>query len=316
MGKIVCIRKLTEQDRKRVQEIAPGYEIVQTSPDTLAGHLPDAEIILGWSRSVIDGCLVAGTKLKWVQNWGAGVDKFPIQRLADCGVTLTTASGVHANPISETIFAMMLAFSRNVHQAIRNQEKKVWGVKTGMNEVHGATIGIVGVGAIGEEVARLAKAFGMTVLGVRRSGGQSPHVDRMYDSSGLDDVLAESDYLVVTVPSTEETRHMFGEPQFAKMKPSAIFINIGRGATTDTEALIAALRNGTIAGAGLDVFEQEPLPATSPLWDMDNVIMTPHNSGATVHYDSRGMDIFIANLKHYIETGRPKQNVVDYSRQY
>lgn len=229
---------------------------------------------------------------------------------------MTNASGVHSYPISETIFAMMLAFSRKLHLAIRDQARQTWGKYGDLYEIHGATLGVIGVGAIGEETARLAKAFGMNVLGVRRSGGHSPHVDRMVDNSGLDDVLRQSDFVINTLPLTEQTRHMFGRRQFELMKNTSFYINIGRGGTTDTEALIEALRSGSIAGAGLDVFEQEPLPPGSPLWEMDNVIMTPHNSGATVHYEDRAMDIFEQNLQQFIRTGRPSKNVVDFGKQY
>jgi phosphoglycerate dehydrogenase-like enzyme len=138
----------------------------------------------------------------------------------------------------------------------------------------------------------------------------------MYTNEGLDEVLQMSDVIVVTVPLTAETRYMFGARQFALMKPTAIFINIGRGGTTDTEALIEALKNGVIGCAGLDVFEQEPLPESSPLWQMDSVIVTPHNSGSTVHYEDRGMSIFLENLNHFLQSGRPGLNVVDFDKQY
>ncbi|WP_348635142.1 D-2-hydroxyacid dehydrogenase [Paenibacillus sp. PvP091] len=174
----------------------------------------------------------------------------------------------------------------------------------------------MGVGAIGEETARLAKAFGMNVLGFRRSGKSSPYVDRMYDRHGLDELLAASDYIVVTLPLTKETGHLIGRREFQWMKSSAFFINIGRGATTDTDALINALQEGVIAGAGLDVFEQEPLPESSPLWGMEQVIMTPHNSGSTVYYDERVVELFLHNLRDYVEGREPSLNRVDLEKQY
>ncbi|WP_248925184.1 D-2-hydroxyacid dehydrogenase [Paenibacillus hamazuiensis] len=317
MRKIVCVHGLTEEQANKVRQAAPDFELVFGKEKELwLPHLKDAEVLVGWDSAAADEVLQPDSKLRWVQNWGAGVDRFPLDRLAAAGVDLTTASGVHAYPIAETVFAMMLSLTRKLHASIRFQLQKKWENPGSLGEIHEKTIGIIGVGAIGEEVARLAKAFRMTVLGLRRSGEPSAWVDRMYGAGGLAEVLGESDFVVVTVPSTDETRHMFGREQFAQMKCSAVFINIGRGATTDTEALIEALRRGEIGGAGLDVFEEEPLPDSSPLWEMDNVIMTPHNSGATVHYHERAFDIFMQNLQDYIKGRKPSLNRVDYARQY
>jgi phosphoglycerate dehydrogenase-like enzyme len=317
MPKMVCVHTLEEEQVEKIRQMAPDWEIVHSKDkELLLTHLKDAEIVMDWNDTARAECLQPGTKLRWVQNWGAGVDQFPLDALAARGIFLTTASGVHAFPISEVIFTMMLAFTRKLHLSIRHQLEAAWQSTAPHGEIHGKTIGVIGVGAIGEETARLAKAFGMKVLGVRRSGEPAEYVDQMYDNSGLDTVLAESDFLVVTLPLTKETKHMFSKPQFDRMKPTAMFINIGRGGTTDTEALVQALKDGTIAGAGLDVFEQEPLPATSPLWGMDNVIMTPHNSGSTDRYGERVVDIFLHNLKEYLQGREPSLNRVDYNKQY
>jgi phosphoglycerate dehydrogenase-like enzyme len=156
----------------------------------------------------------------------------------------------------------------------------------------------------------------MKILGVRRSGKPSQYVDQMFDNLGLDEVLRLSDYIIVTLPLTPETYRLFGRREFGLMKSSAYFINIGRGGTTDTDALLEALYEGKIAGAGLDVFEQEPLPETSPLWKMDNVIITPHNSGSTVYYDDRAMKIFMKNIRAYLHNGKPSHNLVDFDKHY
>lgn len=317
MSKIVCVHALTDEQVERIRQTAPGWELVHGKEKELwAGHLKDAEIVVDWKEACKTECLQPDSKLRWVQNWGAGVDRMPLGELAERGIWLTNASGVHAFPISETILAMMLGFTRKLHLSIRHQLKSEWKGTGTLGEIHGKTMGIIGVGAIGEETARLGKAFGMQVLGVRRSGRPSEFVDRMYDNDGLDAVLEQSDYVVVTVPATDESRHMFGRRQFGRMKPTAMFINIGRGATTDTEALIDALQNGTIAGAGLDVYEHEPLPDSSPLWQMDNVIMTPHNSGSTDQYNERAFEIFLHNLQDYVQGKAPSRNRVDYERQY
>jgi phosphoglycerate dehydrogenase-like enzyme len=309
---------LPDEQYDRIREAAPDWQIIQRSNESSLWkvHLKEAEIVLGWSHSAAEEILAPDSKLRWVQNWGAGVDKMPLNEFARLGVIVTNASGVHAFPISETILAMMMMFARELHTAVRYQGRKEWGDFGSLKEIHNQTVGIIGVGAIGEETARLAKAFGMKVFGVRMSGRPSLHVDRMFDISGLKEVLKESDYVVVTLPLTSETRHMFGRSQFRLMKSTAYFINIGRGGTTDTNALVEALQEKTIAGAALDVFEQEPLPLENPLWGMDNVIITPHNAGSTAQYDSRAMDIFLCNLQDYVEGRAPSVNRVDLEKQY
>lgn len=168
-------------------------------------------------------------------------------------------------------------------------------------EIHENTIGIIGVGTIGKETAKIAKAFGMKVLGLRHSGKAEEYVDEIYTSNQLDLLLPKCDYVVVTLPLTKETFHLFGAEQFKQMKTSAYFINIGRGEIVNEEDLVMALKDGEIAGAGLDVFEKEPLSVDSPLWGMENAIITPHTAGPTEHYNKRVVeDILIPNLKDYI----------------
>ncbi|WP_138495501.1 D-2-hydroxyacid dehydrogenase [Paenibacillus pinistramenti] len=318
MGTIIAVRPLEERFRKQIQDAAPGWELIDGSDkEKMLARLPDAEVLLGWKSSSADILLRQDSSLKWIQNWSAGVEHMPLQRFKELGITLTNASGVHPFPISEHIFAMLLSLTRRVHTAIRNQAAHTWGVsEEGMGEAHGRTIGILGVGAIGSETARLAKAFQMTVLGLRHSGKPDPWVDRMYEPSGLNELLAECDYVVNCLPHTKDTDKIMGEAQFAAMKRGACYINIGRGATTDTAALVAALQNGTVGAAGLDVFEEEPLPQDHPLWDMEQVILTPHISGASASYTERLVSIFTENLRLYVQGQAPGLNVVDLEKQY
>src|SRR5690606_3587844 len=216
------------------------------------------------------------SKLRWLQSWSAGVNNMPLDEMEKSNILLTSANGVHAYPISETIFALMLGLTRKIHSYVRNQQEKKWHHSNMKLEIHEKTIGIVGVGHIGKETAKIAKAFGMTVLGVRHSGRDEEFVDEMYTTDQLSEVLPRCDYVVLTLPLTEETRHLFGADEFRRMKSSAFFINIGRGEIVVEEELIEALQSGEIAGAGLDVFTKEPLPEDSPLWDFENVIVTPH----------------------------------------
>jgi phosphoglycerate dehydrogenase-like enzyme len=315
--KIVIVQDISEAHEKQIRSVAKDWELIHgKDSEVWLPHLDDAEIVVGWNSTVAKHCLQPDSQLRWVQNWGAGVDKMPLAAMEEFGVILTNSSGVHPNPISETVFGMMLGLTRNIHLSVRNQLKHKWESVGELGEIHGKTIGIIGAGSIGLEIAKLSKVFGMKVIGVKKTISESVYVDHMVTLEHLDEVLAESDYVVVTLPHTRETNQVLGRDQFAMMKPTAYFINIGRGGTVDTQALIEALQSGKIAGAGLDVFEVEPLPEDSPLWDLDNVIMTPHNSGNTIYYQDRAMHIFVRNLMDYVEGREPQLNRVDFNEQY
>ncbi|TVY10562.1 D-2-hydroxyacid dehydrogenase [Paenibacillus cremeus] len=315
--KIVVVHAVRPEHEAQIRRIAPEFELFHSKDkEALKSELRDAEIVAGWNSLAEAECFEPDAKLRWVQNWGAGVDRMPLHRFAERQVVLSNASGVHPNPISESVLAMMLALTRGVHRSIQNQGKRYWKPLNQLGEMHGKTVGIIGVGAIGTEIAKLCKAFDMRVIGVKRTAEPVANVDRMVTLEQLDEVLVESDYVVSTLPLTQETEQLFGAEQFARMKPTAYYINIGRGKTTHTKALIEALQKGELAGAGLDVFETEPLPESDPLWELDNVIITAHNSGSTQQYEDRAMEIFLHNLKDYVAGRTPSRNVVDLERQY
>ena len=270
---------------------------------------PEVDVLFGqnpgqWQKKL--------PNLKWAQQPGAGADWlsfFP--DFINSDVILTNASGVHAIPISEHILALMFALSRKVHYSVKNQLKHSWDRRGRLGEIEGSTMGLLGLGAIGAKTAEKAKALGMNVLGFRRNPEKpAPNVDKMYGSDGLNELLSQSDWVVVTVAATPETNGLIGETQLKAMKTSAHVINIARGKVIDEAVLIKALNEKWIAGAGLDVFEKEPLPEDSPLWDMKNVIITPHFAGATPFYIDRLVDIFTENLKRY-QAGEPLINVVN-----
>lgn len=317
MKSIVVLTSVPESYVQQIREDFPGWNVVH-SPDGQQDReiIRQAEIIIGWNGMAAEICLAGRSDLRWVHSWGAGVDGMPLAKFKDRNIILTNASGVHANPISETIIALMLSLTRKIHTNVYNQIKHDWKPKSWLPEMHGKTMGLLGVGSIGDETARLAKAFRMRVIGFRRSGKPAPHVDEMVDKDGLDYLVREADYLVNTLPLTPETRHMINQDVFSKMRASAYYINIGRGGTTDTDALIAAVKSGQIAGAGLDVFEEEPLPADSPLWDMPQIIILPHETGLTEHYSQRAMDIFMENMQEYSSGRMPRRNLVDLDRGY
>ncbi|MFT4415902.1 D-2-hydroxyacid dehydrogenase [Fredinandcohnia humi] len=318
MSKLIITQNIDTHYKTLIQDLIPDWEIVIGRDSTIwLEHLQDADVILGWKNEILEQCLQQESKLQWVQSWSAGVNSMPLQELEDRNILLTSANGVHAYPISETIFALMLGLTRKIHTYVKNQQEKKWHHSDLKLEIHEKTVGVIGVGAIGRETAKIAKAFGMNVLGVRNSGKSEDFVDEMYSSSQLHEVLPKCDYVVVTLPLTKDTHHLFGAKEFREMKDTSFFINIGRGEIVKEEELIEALRSGEIAGAGLDVFTKEPLQADSPLWNMENVIITPHTSGSTENYTKRVIeDIFIPNLKHYINGKKLPLNLVDYKKGY
>jgi phosphoglycerate dehydrogenase-like enzyme len=318
MRKMVITRNIDQDYIPQIQAIIPDWElIVGKDKNIWQEHVKDAEIIAGWNKGLEEYCLAPQSKLKWLQSWSAGVDNLPLEGLNSRNIYLTSANGVHAYPISETIFALVLGLTRKIHTYVKNQQKKTWHHAHMGQEIHGKTVGIIGVGTIGKETAKIAKAFGMRILGVRHSGKPVDYVDEMYTPDQLDLLLPKCDYVVVTLPLTKETNQMFGAEQFKQMKTSTFFINIGRGEIVVETDLIQALRERTIAGAGLDVFETEPLSSESPFWEMENVIVTPHTSGSTEHYNQRVIEnILIPNLKEYLSGSLPPINLVNFSKGY
>ncbi|MGD7009692.1 D-2-hydroxyacid dehydrogenase [Metabacillus sp. 84] len=317
MQKLIIGQNLNDSYVKQIQEVIPDWKIIAGRDASVwERDIQGAEVIAGWRKEMAN-YLKDASRLRWIQSWSAGVNSMPLEELKRKSIALTSANGVHAYPISETIFALMLGLSRNIHAYVRNQQEKRWhhaGLKL---EIHNKTIGILGIGAIGKETAKIAKAFNMKVLGMRYSGRPEEFVDEMYTPDKLHSLLPECDYVVVTLPLTKDTKQLFGKKQFRMMKNSAFFINIGRGDIVEEKELISALHEKEIAGAGLDVFEQEPLEENSPLWEMENVIITPHTAGSTEYYDERVIgDIFLPNLKKYIAGKEPDLNRVDFEKGY
>ncbi|MEW4286294.1 D-2-hydroxyacid dehydrogenase [Priestia koreensis] len=314
---LIVAQNIAESYAEKIKKIVPDWNvIVGKDPSVWENDFSDAEVIIGWKKAM-EQHLSQTKSLKWIQTWSAGVNSLPLEDLSKKNVTITSANGVHAYPISETIFAFMLGLTRKIHTYVQNQQEKKWHHGDLKLEIHGKTVGILGIGAIGKETAKIAKAFGMNVIGMRHSGKDADYVDQMYKPEQLNELLPQCDYVVVTLPLTDDTHRLIGKEQFQAMKNTAFFINIGRGDIVIEEELIDALQNEEILGAGLDVFEHEPLQETSPLWEMDNVIITPHTAGSTEHYEQRVIeDIFLPNLKSYVENSTPSINVVDYKKGY
>ena len=291
-------------------------------PDRAAAEreLPEADVVLGWAvrRENFATC----ERLRWVHLTAAGVGSVLFPELAASDVILTNSRGLHAVSIAEHVLGVMLALVRNLHLARDAQREKrwtqdqMWLEPPPLRELHGATLGLVGLGAIGSAIAVRARAFGMRVIAVRRRPSRSAGVvEESWGPERLGDLCAQSDFVVFCAPLTGETRGMLGAAEIARMRPGTFVLNIGRGAVIDEPALIAALQENRIAGAGLDVFAEEPLPESSPLWSMPNVIVTPHISGFGPRLWERAMEIFARNLRAFLD-GTPMENVVDKAAGY
>ncbi len=311
---------ITDRQLAEAQALLPDWKtIVTRDVEALAPDFDEVEIAAGWLKPAD---LLRLANLRWAQHWAAGVDAFTGNPdIVAKQFMLTNGSGVHAIPITEHILAYLLSFARGLHCAVRAQVKREWGkpddpCRDDIFELPGKTMVLIGVGAIGERTARMATALGVHVIGVRRDPSKGAKtITEMVSPDRLLEVLPRADFVVMTVPLTEATRGMIGEPELQAMKRSAIVINIGRGGTIQEEALIRALQEGRIGGAGLDVFENEPLPQDSPLWDMSNVIITSHYAGHNPYYNERALNIFLDNLHHYI-AGTALHNVVDMDAGY
>ncbi len=334
MARVVLISGPIEQAWvERLKRVSPDLTIEhQPSLPSQDSLWQEVEIVYGVPRKL--PTVEQAPHLRWVQLYSAGADRLMDNPLFQTDVMFTTASGVHSINIAEYVFAMTQAWYRKLPQLFVWKQSKEWGrdkesIESSIEELHGETIGIVGYGSIGRQVARLAQAYGLRVLAMQHgtnhkdTGYQFPNVgdpegtipEKYYTFDQLHDMLQECDVVVVSVPLTTETKAMFNAEAFQAMKESAFFVNIARGDVCDETALISALKQKQIAGAALDVFQQEPLPATSPLWDLPNVLMSPHDSGVTPHYNERAATIFEANLRRYL-AGQPLYNLVDKKRGY
>ncbi len=304
---------LLKKYQKKIQLLVPTATITVASPDLkiFSQLAKKAEIVIGMADAVSD--ISHFPQLKWLHLTSAGANALG-KEIINSDIVVTNSSGVHPIPISEHVLGLMLMLSRGLQKAVKvqiTQQKWVRDINYYQpSELAGKQLLVVGMGRIGERVARLGEAFEMQVTGVVRDPSRHQTSFRLASEKDLAAELKKSDYVVNCLPSTPETVGLFDKKMLSKFKKRSFFINIGRGDTMDEKELILALISGQIAGAGLDVFEKEPLPSSSPLWKMENVIITPHYSGANPHYFERMMEIFLTNFKAYIEK-HPLPNQVD-----
>jgi phosphoglycerate dehydrogenase-like enzyme len=307
---LLILDSQADEYKRALEPEFPELDIRPCKTETEVGDfIGKANILLTFSIS--DPLIQKAVNLKWILALGTGVDAILGLPSLPKGVLLTSTRGIHGPQMSELAMLLMLALTRRFPDTVRNQDKAVWERWPG-ELLWTKKVGILGLGAVGEDIARKCKAFGMTVYGINRSEKHVDAVDRFFGLDGLLLVATEVDYFIVVVPLTGETRGMVGAEVISAMKPGAYLLNLARGPVVDEKALVRALESGSLAGAGLDVFDEEPLPQSHLFWKMKNVIVTPHIGGASPFYVEQVLPIFRENLRRYLEGERHSLiNVVD-----
>ncbi len=296
---------------QRLQAEFPALQfLLARHPAALPADAAEADALISFAIGLKDEFFRDAKNLKWIQCLATGVDhvlRYPSLRP---GVLLTSGRGIHGAPMRETVVYLMMGVSRGVARLVADQKAHVWDRRL-YSLFNGKTAVIVGVGVVGIAIGRLLQAFGMHVVGVTRTPRALEGFDETMSTERLQEAVRRADFLINVLPANADNALLFNAAVFAAMKPSAYYISAGRGQTVDEAALIAALREGRIAGAGLDVFQTEPLPTDSPFWDLPNVFITPHLGGYTSEYEDLIMPLIVDNMRAFL-AGRPDemQNIV------
>jgi phosphoglycerate dehydrogenase-like enzyme len=299
----ICFAHVAYQLQERFTPRQTGIEsFMVRTPAEFERRIGDADVVVVsgmWRNELLD----KAPRLRFIQSIGAGTDQFDREKLKQRGIRLASAQGVNVNAVSEHVMALILAISRRLPEARDNQSKHVWrGMISDLNkredELGGKTLLIFGLGGIGGRLAHLAKAFGMRVIGIKRDPAKgSEAADEVHATSQFKTILPQADFVALTCPLTKETENVINADALSRMKTSACLISAARGRCVDEPALIKALQSNQIAGAGIDVTVEEPLPTSSPLWDLPNVLITPHTAGETRRYEENVLDILVDNLE-------------------
>ncbi|WNF36707.1 D-2-hydroxyacid dehydrogenase [Bacillaceae bacterium IKA-2] len=315
--KVVSSAKLKTEQKENLINNYPDLRfhffknIEEASEDLL-----DADILITYGEDLTTEIIKKVECLKWIMVISAGLDKMPFQIIKKKGILVTNAKGIHKIPMAEYTIAMILQVARQAKKVIENEQSHIWDRRVSMTELSGKTLGILGAGAIGAQIATYARVFNMKIIGFNRSGRRVEGFDEIVTKETLDKLLMKSDFIVSVLPSTAETVGILNKHTFKLMKKSATFINIGRGKNVVEEDLIVALKSGEISHAVLDVFGQEPLPQEHAFWEMNNVTVTPHISGISAKYLPRAIEIFETNLKVFLDGGKDYLNIVDLDKGY
>ncbi len=312
----ICVTsKVAEGFGRRIRSLSPDIEIIAMDED--GSVTPDVDAVEAFflsedvfgHRDMFRRAMqfTERPEFKWFHASSAGIDYWVFDQIIERGHTLTHSPGLHAPPIAEWVVGYMLHHVKRMRAHADSQTKHAW-LRTGSDELGGKTLGIVGYGGIGAEAARLLQPFGVRVIATKRTPVEAPHLDELFPPDRLHDLLAQSDFVLLALPLTDESRALIGAPELGAMKPEAVLINVARGAIIDEPALIDALQSGTIAAAVLDVAAKEPLPDDSPLWDLPNCVITPHDSGSSPRSFERTTEHFLKNLARYVK-GQPLHDI-------
>lgn len=278
--------------------------------------LSQTDILVTYGEDLKEHHLQHADKLQWIFVASAGVEKMPAEAIAKRNIIVSNVRGIHKKPMTESIIAHILSLKRVLPFIYEQQQKKVWNKKARPTELNGSTALIIGPGAIGGEIGRILQAFEVHTIGCNRSGEEASYMNETYKLDDLKQQLPKADIVISILPSTNETKYLLTREHFELMKESAIFMNFGRGDLVETSTIAEALQNELIAHAVLDVFEIEPLPADSPLWELDNVTLSPHFSSHSSRYLERGLEIFKPSLHKWLNGERDVENKMDILRGY
>ena len=302
MVNLLILDQFAEKYRRTLEPKFPELFIhAAKSKEEIGDFVEKMEVLLAFRLP--DELMKKATRLQWIQSMATGVDYFINLPSLRKEILITSTRGMHGPQMSEMAFLHMLNLTRNYPRMLRNQDRRVW-ERWPQPLLSGKTVGILGIGVIAEELARKCKAFKMKVYGISKTAREVEGIDRFYGREELPRVAAEIDYLIVLVPYSPETHKIVNAKVLSAMKPTAYLINIARGQVIDEEALIEALKNKKIAGAGLDVFNEEPLPKDHPFWGMENVIVSPHVAGMSDIYAEQLLPIFEENLRRFLKGER------------
>ncbi|WP_052360730.1 D-2-hydroxyacid dehydrogenase [Oceanobacillus manasiensis] len=302
--------------RKLIEENPTQQFIFCANMEEARKALSLAEILVTYGEDLTDELIEEAVSLKWIMVLSAGMEKMPFEAIKQRDILVTNARGIHRIPMAEYAISMILQVYRQTKKLIEHEKAHEWAKHLPMEELHGKTMLILGAGAIGQEVARVAKAFHVKTLGVSRSGRSLDYFDEVYQMEAFQSLLPQADIFISILPSTKETQGMLQYGHLEALPNHALFLNMGRGDVIDFTDIIRAVNEGQIAHAVLDVFEQEPLPADNPLWDNDAITLTPHISASTKHYDPRALEIFQKNLLIYNKDKKDYVNEIDVTRGY
>lgn len=310
---ILILHELFPEQFDELEDVAADYEVVRSLDDAE----PEAvEIILGWSDQLIPLIKNEKSQVRWIQFPYAGINDLPLKLFEEKGILLTNGSGIHTYAVTESAMGLILGMTRNIIKAAKNQMREEWEDEDNLYELNNKTMMVVGAGQIGEHLGQVAKGFGMKTIGINRSGRDIKNMDEQYIQKELAEVINKAEVVVNILPATKQTEDLFDEALFSKMKDEVIFVNVGRGETVDTEALLNALDSGKVLFAGLDVYEEEPLPAGHPLWSHEKVAMTPHIAGRVESYPKHLYPIFIENLKAFLKDEDLPKNLIEIENGY